>query len=44
MKESRVYAILGAVYLAPHVTKWVGIGVGVYMVLCMFCAMWKEAD
>lgn len=43
MKDSRVYAIMAAIYLAPHVSKWVAIGTGCYMVLCALYAMWKEA-
>lgn len=44
MKESRVYAILGAIYLVPHMSKWVCIGCGVWMVMCSLYEMWKEAD
>jgi hypothetical protein len=43
VKNSQIYAIMGAVYLAPHMSKAVCIGVGVYMVLCSLYAMWREA-
>jgi hypothetical protein len=43
MKDSRIYLVLSAIYLAPNVTKTFGIAMGVYLAVCMFYAMWKES-
>lgn len=43
MKDKHIYVIVAAVYLAPHVSPMVGIGMGIYMSVCALYAMWKEA-
>lgn len=43
MKNSHVLFILSAVYLSPHMTVPVGIGVGIYCAVFAFYQLWKES-
>jgi hypothetical protein len=43
MKDSRLYVVLSAIYLAPHFLPSAAIVTGVYFAACALYAMWKEA-
>jgi hypothetical protein len=42
VKDSRIYLVLSAIYIEPHVLPSVGIAIGVYFAACAFHAMWKN--
>lgn len=43
MKTSHIFAIVSAVYIAPHVSPMVGIAIGIYLSAISLYHAWKEA-
>lgn len=42
MKHWQYYFLLAAIYLAPHISEWVAISIGMVSVVIGFTAKWRD--